>query len=128
MKGAKLSRLFLVCGAIGFSAGCLFTSRSNLNEAQTQNRVLSQQNRAQLTEIENLKTHSREVENKLIHSEEEIASLKNQADFNRRQLADYESENAKLFEQFKALARARARTAQDANSYQNSGLDTNTVR
>lgn len=120
MKGSRLHRLSLVCILIGLFSGCLFTSKTRLNETQTQNRVLSQQNRAQLTEIENLKTHSRGVENKLIQSEEELALLKNQADLDRRQLADYERENTKLFEQFKTLARSRARMSQDSSPGQTS--------
>ena len=97
-------RFFLALSLVALCSGCLFTSKTRLNESQAQNRILSQQNAAQLTEIENLKTHSHDMENKLIRSEESTALLKEQIDLDRRQLANYEHEHAQWYEQFKALA------------------------
>jgi chemotaxis protein MotB len=42
---------------------------------QSQNRTLTEQSRAQLAEIENLKVHSRSVEDRLIRAEQELARI-----------------------------------------------------
>ena len=47
--------------------------KSQVNALQSQNRTLSEQTRAQLAEIENLKIHSRKVEDRLIRAEEDLA-------------------------------------------------------
>jgi chemotaxis protein MotB len=52
--------------------GCL-ASQSQVNALQSQNRTLSEQTRAQLAEIENLKIHTRNVEDRLIRAEEDLA-------------------------------------------------------
>jgi chromosome segregation ATPase len=129
MKGARPWQVFLALGAIGLFSGCLFTSKTKLNDAQAQGRILSQQNSAQLAEIENLKTHGKGLENKLIRSDEEIALLKEQVDLDRRQMANYEREHNELYEQFKALARDRAQqTSPDAGPAQTGTSNSRTVR
>ncbi len=55
------------------SSGC-FVSKSQLTTVETQNRVLNEQLRAQTVEIENLKAHSRQTEDQLIHAEQDLAS------------------------------------------------------
>ena len=114
MQYANLCRLLPALSLIALCCGCL-TSKTRLNESQAQNRILSQQNAAQLTEIENLRTHNRDMEDKLIRSEESVALLKEQVDLDRRQLANYEREHAQWYEQFKALARDRGQSPADAN-------------
>jgi chemotaxis protein MotB len=52
--------------------GCL-ASKSQVAALQSQNRTLNEQTRAQLAEIENLKIHSRNVEDRLIRAEEDLA-------------------------------------------------------
>jgi hypothetical protein len=85
--------------------GCLFTSKTRYNESQTQNRILSQQNSAQLAEIGILKSHQRDQQNRVERSEQEVAMLKEQLNLNRQQLANYEREHELLYEQFKQLTR-----------------------
>ena len=68
-------------------AGCQFVPASRLAAVQSQNRTLTEQSRAQLAEIENLKVHSRKVEDQLIGAEEQLAQL-NQGS-GGRQLASY---------------------------------------
>ncbi|MGD0384110.1 MAG: hypothetical protein ABSA77_11350, partial [Thermoguttaceae bacterium] len=114
--------------AISLVSGCLFTSKTSLNDAQAQGRILSQQNSAQLAEIENLKTHGNDLENKLIRSEEQIALLKEQVDLDRRQMANYEREHNELYEQFKALARERTQTAAQTSPVQTGDSNARTVR
>jgi hypothetical protein len=54
--------------------GCS-SAGGQLGTLQTQNRSLIEQNKAQLAEIENLKTHAHRLEDKLIDAERELASL-----------------------------------------------------
>ena len=63
-------------------AGC-YVPKSELVNYETTNRVLAEQNRAQLVEIENLKAHSRQTEDQLIRAEQELAA-RDQADPNAR--------------------------------------------
>jgi hypothetical protein len=58
--------------SVGLS-GCLWAPKGKLNELQSQNRTLSEQNRTLLAEIENLRTHSRKVEDQLLDAEHTIA-------------------------------------------------------
>ncbi|MGA2618406.1 MAG: hypothetical protein ABSF26_12405 [Thermoguttaceae bacterium] len=72
MKAASYSfGLPAACAAI-LASGCL-VPQSQLANSQAQNRVLAEQNRAQLIEIENLKAHTRQTEDQLIRAERELA-------------------------------------------------------
>ena len=53
-------------------AGCSSTG-GQLGTLQTQNRSLLEQNKTQLGEIENLRSHARRLEDKLIESERQLA-------------------------------------------------------
>ena len=110
------------------SSGCLFASKTQLNDSQAQNRILSEQNRAQLAEIENLKTHGGDLANQLNRSEEKVALLKEQVDLDSRRMASYEREHTELYEQFRALVRNTAQTPVEANSQQTGGNNNRTVR
>ena len=74
-----------------------------------QNRALAEQNRAQLEEIENLKTHNRTVEDRLIRSDEQLAVLQERTSLDHRQLEGYQRERDGLYEQFQSLAAGRGR-------------------
>jgi chemotaxis protein MotB len=89
--------------------GCLLAPRTELNAAQTQSRVLAEQSRAQLTEIENLKNHSKTLEDRLVRSEEQLARLQEKAGLEEKQLAGYERERDGLYDQFKSLTIGRGR-------------------
>lgn len=69
----------LVCrvwpAALLLLAGCQWVPRSKLLAAESQNRVLLEQRKAQLVEIENLRQHSRTLEAQLAQAEEELALL-----------------------------------------------------
>jgi uncharacterized protein YlxW (UPF0749 family) len=109
-------------------SGCLFSSKTQLNDSQAQNRILSEQNRAQLAEIGNLQLHNRQLESKVAQTEEEVAFLKKQADLQQQQLADYEREHNELYEQFKALARKEAQEAFQPSPGQTGGTNNPTRR
>ncbi len=104
MKANGWLAIALVCTCAGLS-GCM-VPQSQLTAAQSQNRTLAQQNRAQLAEIDNLTAHNREVENQLIRSQRELAALEEQVDVDRKRLANYKHETAELHDQFKTAVHA----------------------
>ena len=69
------SALKLVCVTLLAASGCQGTQIATL---ESQNRMLTEQSRAQLAEIENLKIHARHVEDQLIDTEQELARLDQQ--------------------------------------------------
>jgi flagellar motor protein MotB len=71
MKATRCGLLLLAAGALVPTAGC-FVSKSQYVTSETTNRVLSEQNRAQLVEIKNLEAHSRQTEDQLIRAEQEL--------------------------------------------------------
>jgi chemotaxis protein MotB len=74
MPAARNALCLLVTCAL-VSCGCKMTTQSQFSAVQSQNRMLTEQSKAQLAEIENLKIHSRRVEDQLIHAEDELARL-----------------------------------------------------
>jgi len=92
--------LCVVACAVVAPCGCQFVPKTRFDAAQNQNRTLTEQNRAQLAEIENLKIHSRTVENQLIRAEEELAQLDDQYGRDRKKLANLSSERARLRSRF----------------------------
>jgi len=105
MKAHGWLALALVCAAPALS-GCL-VPQSDLAAAQSQNRTLAAQNRAQLAEIDNLQAHNHDVENRLVRSEQELAALEQQVDVDRKRLVNYKHETAELHDQFKTAVGAR---------------------
>ncbi|MEN6557183.1 MAG: OmpA family protein [Thermoguttaceae bacterium] len=87
-------------------SGCM-VPQSELNLAEAQNRALAEQNRAQLAEIDNLKTHARTLENRVIRSEDQLAKLQDRVKIDRRQLDGYQRERDELYDQFQGLAFGR---------------------
>ena len=70
----------LWCAATaGAMSGCMVPA-ADFNAAQTQNRALTEQNRALLAEAENRNAHTRDLEDRLIRSEKQLASLQDRAD------------------------------------------------
>jgi chemotaxis protein MotB len=55
------------------ACGCKTVSQTKFSALQSQNRSLTEQSQAQLVEIENLKIHSRDVEDQLIKAESDLA-------------------------------------------------------
>jgi chemotaxis protein MotB len=96
---------FLLPAIAPLLSGCL-VPKTQLNEAQTESRVLTEQNRAQLTEIGNLREHARSLEDRLMQTEEELALYHEQNGRDRVQLAHYEEEHAALYRQYQALTRS----------------------
>jgi chemotaxis protein MotB len=105
---ALLGLLLGVAAVIGLS-GCMVVPSTEYNACQAENRNLADQNRAQLAEIENLKVHNREVEDRVIHSEKELARLQEQANLDKSQLAAFQRERDGLYQQFQGMAFGRGR-------------------
>jgi len=74
----------LAAAALVLAAGCGFVPQSKYAAAQSQNRVLMEQNRAYVAEIENLKIHTRSVEDQLINAEEDLARADQQRQRDRK--------------------------------------------
>ncbi len=66
-------RNVLVLGLLAALASCGCASKGQVAACQSQNRSLTEQTKAQLAEIENLKIHTRHVEDQLIRAEEDLA-------------------------------------------------------
>jgi flagellar motor protein MotB len=85
MKAAGWGLLLMASGALAPLAGC-YVPKSEIVNYETTNRVLAEQNRAQLVEIQNLEVHSHQIEDQLIRAEHELAA-RDQADPNSPRLA-----------------------------------------
>ena len=109
MKATRLLFACLLLGILPAASGCLWAPRSQLTAYQTLNQNLARQCRAQLVQINTLEGHRREVEDRLIRAEEELALMEEQVGSDRKQLVNYQRERAELHEQFKGLANRPAR-------------------
>ncbi|MBN1589833.1 MAG: OmpA family protein [Pirellulales bacterium] len=78
--------------------GCV-VPRSQVAELRVQNQNLAEQNRVQLAEIENLRTHCRNTEDQLRQSEEELAILEKRLGLDDEQLASFRAERDALHRQ-----------------------------
>jgi len=78
------------------AGGCGWYPKSQLTKLQNENRRLSEQTKAQLAEIENLHAHSREVEDRLLSAEEELAAFDETHGRASRQLANLSREREQL--------------------------------
>ncbi len=67
------SRLGALATALALFAGCQFVPQSKYAAVERQNRMLLEQQKAQLAEIENLKIHAHSIEDRLIQTEEDLA-------------------------------------------------------
>lgn len=56
-------------------AGCGWVPQSKFSSLESQSRILSEQNKAQLAEIANLKVHTRNIEDQLLRAEQDLARL-----------------------------------------------------
>lgn len=83
--------LFFLGLATICSTGCM-VPRTQLAAAEAQCRCLAEQSSAQTTQIENLKTHSHQLEDKLMQTEEQLAALDQRSTADRKHLAALEGE------------------------------------
>ena len=110
MKAIRPLAAIFALSALVCSSGCLFVPKAELTDCQVRNRALAEQHRAQLAEIENLKVHNRNTEDRLMRTEEDLAVLEERLGASKNQLVNYEREHSALQEQLQGLA-ASGRTA-----------------
>jgi chemotaxis protein MotB len=94
----------LICAAAVVLPGCLFVPKADLTASLIENRSLAEQNRVQLAEIEKLQSHSRALEDRVIHGEKQLALAQERASLDHKRLEGYESERDGLYQQFKDLS------------------------
>ncbi len=68
-------RRLLLSLSTALLAGCGWVPQSKFSSLESQSRILSEQNKAQLSEIANLKVHARNIEDQLIRAEQDLARL-----------------------------------------------------
>jgi outer membrane protein OmpA-like peptidoglycan-associated protein len=95
----RVSFLFAGC------CGCGFVPKTQFNACETQSRILSEQNKAQLAEIANLKAHSHKLEDQLLEAEKELTSLERRAAADQKRLANFQVERDRVQEEIKGLVR-----------------------
>ncbi len=79
----------MVCCII--ACGCM-VPKNRLTASESLNKMLAEQNQAQIAQIENMSTHSRTLEDKLIRAEEQIATIDKQWREDRQRLVAFEDE------------------------------------
>ncbi len=102
MKCNRLDAVLLGLLGLVLVSGCM-VPQARLSSCQQRERALSEQCRAQVAEIDNLKVHNRNIEDKLLKAEEDLALLEEQVGLDRQQLANYESEHGRLHAHFRRL-------------------------
>lgn len=73
MTGSFTRRAMFVTLALAMGTGCQWVPRQQLVRCQEQCRQMAEQSRAQLAELENVKAHSRQIENELVEAEDALA-------------------------------------------------------
>jgi chemotaxis protein MotB len=82
------ARCLLAAAACLLAAGgCQWVPQGKFEAVQRQNRMLLEQQKAQLAEIENLKIHSHTIEDRLIQTEEDLARRDDQQQRDRKMAA-----------------------------------------
>jgi len=74
------------------AVGCQWVPQSKLASCESQSRALAEKSRAQLAEIENLKTHSHQVEQELALTEKDLAKFEKQLGLDKRRLSNFRHE------------------------------------
>jgi len=103
------TRLMLNVGAattLFLQSGCLF-SNSQAAALRTKNASLADRVRAQQARIENLEVHSRNTEDQLIRTEEDLALLEEQSGLDRKQLANLNYQRDRVQDQFRGMVNSR---------------------
>lgn len=105
MLACRALSTHLSLAALALGCGCAFVPKSQLTTLESQNRALVEKDRAQEALIQNLETHSRNVEDQLMRAEEDLAMLDERLGLDRKQLVNYEAERDQLHTQVMGLIR-----------------------
>ena len=92
----RCHRWMALCCLAGVAlSGCNWAPKSQLTSCQAHCRTLSEQNRAQLTEVANLKSHNKEITEQLAQLEDEMRGMYANGSTPRTRFSSYSS-NSKL--------------------------------
>jgi len=75
-----------------------------LARSESEKQILAEQNQAQLAEIENLKVHTRNTEDRLMRTEEELTALRDEVGLDRDELAGIRRQRAQLHDRLTGMA------------------------
>ncbi len=92
----KLALLTLL--SAGLTTGCQWVPKTQFTAAENKNRDLVEQVRAQQAEIETINAHRHRVENQLVATEDQLASLAEQSGVDRSLLANFRREGQLMSE------------------------------
>lgn len=84
MLAPRIAMLSSVMWSLAVVGGCQVVPKAQLDAAEAHNRTLLEQKNALLAENENLRTHSRRLEDQVKQAEEELAALDERAGLNER--------------------------------------------
>lgn len=93
-KFVPVLKITVVVTLMTVVSGCV--SKGHYDALMTQNRSLSEQSRAQLAEIENLKIHTKNTENLLQRTEQEVALMEDRYGMEQERVAQSESQTDAL--------------------------------
>ncbi|HEV3343117.1 MAG TPA: OmpA family protein [Pirellulales bacterium] len=79
MPAARTALTSSACLLLMLGAGCQVVPKTHLDAAESNNRTLFEQKNSLLAENENLRTHSRRLEDQVKQAEEELAALEENA-------------------------------------------------
>jgi chemotaxis protein MotB len=69
-------------------SGCGWVPQGKFSALESQSRILTEQNKSQLAEIENLKIHARTIEDQLIRAEQDLVKVEKKQNVSSTQLAE----------------------------------------
>ncbi len=85
--------------------GCGFVPKTQFNAAESQARILNEQNQAQLAEIANLKAHSRKLEDQLLSVEKELSGMEQRTAADQKRITNFQVERQQVQEQLDGLVK-----------------------
>ncbi len=107
---------YVACLAASFLTGCQLVPSGQYNTMAQQNRALTEQTHAQTAEIENLKSHGHQIEDKLILAEEQLALADQKRGTDEKKLANYQTERNKLRDQFASYSHGPVKIPPEVSS------------
>jgi len=107
MRVPRWSIVLALLALLSSQAGCPLVPVARYNGLKAESEALGEKNRALSAQLENVQTHARNVEDKLMRAEEDLALLKDQQEQDRRQLAGYRQQHDELVGQVEGIASGR---------------------
>lgn len=105
---AKTNGIFFSAAIAGLGVatlGCGFVPKQQFSACEAQARILSEENKAQLAEIANLKAHNRKLEDQLLDADKELSGLSKRVEADQKRLANFQVERERVQEHVDGLVR-----------------------